>query len=32
MEVVYTLLLVGALLALGGGSLYVVYRLYQGQR
>jgi hypothetical protein len=31
LEIVYTLILVGAFLVMGGFSIYVVYRLYQGQ-
>lgn len=31
-ELVSTLILAGAFLAIGSGSIYAVYRLYQGQR
>ncbi len=32
LEIVYTLILVGAFLVIGWFSIYAVYRLYQGQR
>ena len=32
LEIVYTLILVGAFLVIAWFSIYVVYKLYQGQR
>ena len=32
LEIVYTLILVAAFLIIGWFSVYVVYKLYQGQR
>jgi len=32
LEIVYTLILVAAFLVIGWFSIYVVYKLYQGQR